>query len=277
MRRNLSRPHDFVLSLAILLALLLPTSTVGEMVPVRHTEGVAFGFLVLRDLNGQIIASGELKQVVKDRDAGLLMTDLLFHFKDGSFYEEITKFTQNATFRLVSDQVVQKGPSFKQDSESWIDAATGKITVRTIDKGREKVTTKQLDLPLDICNGLLNTLLKNVDPTRETTLSMVALSTSPRVVKLNIFPEHESTFKVGLITHEAQHYRVHVKIEGVAGVVAPLVGKQPPDIHVWIVKSEAPTFLAFEGPLSQDGSVWRMELAAPAPNAVATNTQSPKR
>ncbi len=243
------------------------------MVAVRHTEGVTFGFLVLRDLNGQIIASGELKQVVKDRDAGLLMTDLLFHFKDGSFFEEITKFTQNGTFRLVSDQVVQKGPSFKQDSEGWIDAATGRITVRTIDKGREKVTTKQLDLPPDICNGLLNTLLKNVDPTRETTLSMIALSTSPRVVKLNIFPEHESIFKVGLITHEAQHYRVHVKIEGIAGVVAPLVGKQPPDIQVWIAKSEAPTFLEFQGPLVQDGPIWRMELAAPEPDKTNLTTE----
>jgi hypothetical protein len=50
------------------------------MVPVHHTEGVTFGFLVLSNLNGQVIANGELKQVVKDRDAGLLITDLLFHF-----------------------------------------------------------------------------------------------------------------------------------------------------------------------------------------------------
>jgi hypothetical protein len=56
---------------------------------------------------------------------------------------------------------------------------------------------------------------------------------------------------------------VKTKIEGVAGKVAPLVGKQPPDIHVWLVKSEAPTFLEFEGPLSEDGPVWRIELAAP--------------
>ena len=49
--------------------------------------------------------------------------------------------------------------------------------------------------------------------------------------------------------------------------MAPLVGKQPPDIHIWIVKSEAPTFLEFEGPLSQDSPVWRIELTAPEPDA----------
>jgi hypothetical protein len=247
------------------------------MVPVRHTEGVTLGFLQLRNLDGQTIAYGELKQVVKDAETGLVMVDLQFHFKDGSVYKEITKFTQKNTFRLISDQVVQKGPSFKQDSESWIDAATGKVRVRTIEKGKEKVTNKQLALPPDICNGLLNTLLKNVDPTRETTLSMVALSTSPRVVKLNIFPEQGKSFEVGLLKQEAQHYRVHVKIEGVAGVVAPLVGKQPPDIQVWIVKSEAPTFLEFEGQLSQDAPVWRMQLTAPQVDLTASDTELGKR
>ena len=32
------------------------------------------------------------------------------------------------------------------------------------------------------------------------------------------------------------------------GKVAPLVGKQPPDTHVWFVKSEAPAFIESEGP-----------------------------
>ena len=54
---------------------------------------------------------------------------------------------------------------------------------------------------------------------------------------------------------------------GIAGVVAPLVGKQSPDIHVWLIKSEAPTFIEFEGPLSQDNPVWRIELTAPEPDS----------
>jgi hypothetical protein len=230
-------------------------------------EGVMLGFLVLRGLDGQPLAYGEMKQVVRG-DGKQVMDDLHFRFKDGSFYQEITRFTQNGEFRLVSDQVIQKGPSFKQESESWIDAAAGKITVRTFEKGKEKLTTKHLDLPPDVSNGLLFTLVKNVDPSApETTVSMVAASTRPRIVKLHIVPAEEKTLKVGLITQKAQQYVVKVEIEGIAGLIAPVIGKQPPDTHVWIVKSEAPTFIESEGPLSQDSPVWRIEVTAPDPDS----------
>jgi hypothetical protein len=263
---NTLRPKLFPI-LAICIVLFQPYRSPADPVPVRHVEGVTLGFLVLRNLDGTAIAYGEMKQVVK-AGTGLVMDDLQFRFKDGSFYQEITKFTQRGKFRLVSDQVVQKGPSFKQESETWIDAKTGKITVRTVEEGKEKLTTKHLDLPPDVSNGLLFTLLKNVDPSApETTVSMVAASSSPRLVKLNILPAQEKTIKVGLITKKAQHYVVKIKIEGVAGKIAPLVGKQPPDIHVWIVKSEAPGFIEMEGPLSQDSPVWRIEMTAPEPDS----------
>ena len=256
-----------LLAVAIWGALVEASRLSAEQVPVRHLEGVTLGFLVLRSLNGEVLAYGDLKQVANGDD-GLLVDDLQFRFKDGSFYEEITKFTQRGKFRLVSDQVVQKGPSFKQESESWIDAGTGKITVRIRDKGKEKMTSKHIDVPEDASNGLLFVLLKNVDPSApQTTVSFVAASTTPRVVKWNILPGPEKTIKVGLITHKTQQYIVKTKIEGVAGAVAPLIGKQAPDIHVWLVKSEAPTFVEFEGPLSQDSPVWRIEVTAPEPDS----------
>jgi hypothetical protein len=82
-------------------------------------------------------------------------------------------------------------------------------------------------------------------------------------VKLNIFPQGEDTFSVDALKYKAQHFVVKVEIPGVAGVVAPVIGKQPPDIHVWVVKSEAPVFVQFEGPLYQDGPVWKLELTKP--------------
>jgi hypothetical protein len=42
-------------------------------------------------------------------------------------------------------------------------------------------------------------LLKNVDPSAETTVSFVAASTKPRVEKWNIVPGPEKTIKVGLM------------------------------------------------------------------------------
>ena len=250
---------------AVWIVIIQASGLTAEQIPVRHIEGVTLGFLVLRNPDGEALAYGDWKQVVKPD--GLVVDDLRFQFKDGSYYEEITKFTQRGKFRLVSDQVNQKGPSFKQQSESWIDVETGKVTVRTNEKGNEKTTTNRLDLPDDVSNGLLFVLLKNVDPSAETTVSFVAASTKPRVVKWNISPGPEKNIKVGSMTQKAQHYIVKTKIEGPAGAIAPLVGKQPPDIHVWLVKSEAPTFVEFEGPLSQDNPVWRIELTAPEPDS----------
>ena len=161
----------------------------------------------------------------------------------------------------------QKGPSFKQQSESWIDVDTGNVTVRTNEKGKEKTTTKHLDLPEDVSNGLLFVLLKNVDPSAETNISFVAASSTSRVVKWNISPGPEKTIKIGWMTQKAQHYVVKTKIQGPEGAIAPLVGKQPRGIHVWLGKSEATTFVEFEGPLSQDNPVWRIELASPEPDS----------
>jgi len=250
-------------SYLLVAALSRPVTSVAAPIPVRHLEGVTFGFLTLRNTEGQGIADGYLQQTAKPGSA-IITDDLQFHFKDGSLYREITKFTQRGTFRLVSDQITQKGPSFKQESESWIDAVSGKVTVRTFEKRKKKQTTKQMNLPPDVSNGLLFTLIKNMDPSAsETTVSMVAPSDKPRIVKLKFTPAAEKEVKFGLLTFKAQHYVMHVKIEGVAGKVAPLVGKQPRDSHFWAIKSESPTFVEFEGPLTEDSPVWRIEFAAP--------------
>jgi hypothetical protein len=240
--------------------LIHPKVALAEQTPVRHVEGVTHGFLVLRTLDGSAIADGDLKQVVK---GGRVTDNLIFRFKDGSFYEETTIFSQRGRFRLLSDRVVQRGPSFKQQTDTSINAVTGQITVRTSDNGKEKVTTQHLDLPPDVANGLIFTLVKNIEPSVPHTVSMVAASSKARLVKLNISPQGEETFSVGLISYTAQHFVVTVDIPGVAGVVAPVLGKQPPDIHLWVIKSEAPVFVQFEGPLYQDGPVWRLQLTKP--------------
>ena len=59
------------------------------------------------------------------------------------------------------------------------------------------------------------------------------------------------------------HYVLKVEIGGVAGVLAPIVGKQPPDSHVWIATGEVPVFVRAEQPLYAGGPVWRIELAGP--------------
>jgi hypothetical protein len=64
-------------------------------------------------------------------------------------------------------------------------------------------------------------------------------------------------------TRKATHYVVHVDIKGLAGLMAELVGKQPPDSHVWIMQDEAPAFVKSESPLYPGGPLWRIELTGP--------------
>jgi|SRR5215831_4881156 len=257
-----SRPT--LVSLLLGCLVLIPaTKASAQPVRVRHLEGLTHGFLLLRDLDGNILAHGELDQVVNGKN-GLVTTDMRFRFKDGSFYEEVTKFTQRRQFRLLTDKVVQKGPAFKQQSETEIDATTGTVTVRMND-GDKKVTTKHLNIPPDVSNGMLIVLLKNLtETTTQSMVSMVAASSKPRVVQLQISPQEEKTVRFGSISSPTQHFLIKVKIGGIAGAVAPLVGKQPPDINMWIAKTTAPTFLQSEAPLSEGNPVWRIEISAPS-------------
>jgi hypothetical protein len=249
--------------LAVLLiceAILKPNLSTAEQLPVRYREGVLHGFLVLRTLQGERIANGDVQQVVQgDR----VSSHLIFRFKDSSLYEETTVFSQRHDFRLLTDRVVRRGPSFKDPSDTSIDASTGEVTVRSMEDGKEKVVRSRLNLPRDLANGLVFTLLKNIQPnSSSTTVSMVAGS-KPRLVKLNIVPEGEETLLVGVLHYEVLRYVVNVDLGGVAGVVAPLVGKKPPDIHVWVLKDPAPVVIKSEGPLYEEGPIWRIELGAP--------------
>ena len=252
-------------SLAILVAcvaLLQPGTIAAAPVAVRHTEGLVHGFLVLRTLSGDTLADGDLIQIAR----GYRVTSrLVFRFKDGSVHDETAVFSQRGNFRLLSDHLVQKGPAFQHTMEVSIDGPTGQVTVRTTDDdGKEKVVTNRLDLPPDVANGMVLTLLKNIpSDASQMTVSMVAATPKPRLVKLAITSQGEEPFLIGGSSRKATHYVVKVEIGGAAGLVAPLLRKQPPDTHVWILGGEAPAFVKSEGPLFFGGPVWRIELTSP--------------
>lgn len=246
---------------ALLAALLtLPAGLRAEVVGVRHAEGLAHGFLALRTLEGETIAYGDLIQTTK---GNRVTTRLVFHFEDGSLHDETVVFSQRGTFRLVSDHLVQKGPSFPKPMDVLVDGRTGQVTVRYKDDDQDKVISERLDLPSDTSNGMLLALLKNIRPeTARTTLSMVAAAPKPRLVKLLITPAGEDPLSIGS-PRKATHYVLKIEIGGLAGVVAPLVGKQPEDTHVWILGGEAPAFVRMEGQLYQGGPLWRIDLLCP--------------
>jgi hypothetical protein len=241
--------------------LLHPAAVAAEAVVVRYPEGVAHGFLVLRTLDGKPIADGESTQVAQgDR----VTNRMSFKFADGSIYDQTTVFSQNRTFHLVSDHVLQKGPSFERSMETAIDTASGQVTVRYNEHGEEKVLIKRLQLPPDVSNGMLFAVLKNARRNVPTTVSYVAATPKPRIVNLEFIPQGQEPFSIGRYAHKAIRYAVKIKISGLAGAVAVLLGKKPPNIQAWVLAKDAPALLRWDGPLNTDGPVWRMELATPA-------------
>jgi hypothetical protein len=251
----------FLASLPLGAALLQPRELPAAPLPVRHSEGTLHGFVLLSSLDGKSLAPGELIQIAH---GNRVMSRLTFHFKDGSLDEETAVFSQDASFRLISDHHVQKGPVFPHPMDVSIDVARGQVTTRYIDGGKEKVETDHLDLPPDLSNGIISILMQNIPlGTSGTRLSFVASTPKPRLVKLAVQSQGEDAFSIGDAPRRATHYIVKVELGGVAGVISPLVGKQPPDTHVWILGGLVPTFLKSEGPFYEGGPVWRVELASP--------------
>ena len=242
-------------------AMLQPNALFADMIPVRHTEGLIHGFLVVRTLEGKAVADGQMTQ---DALGDRVTTHLIFRFKDGSVYEDTTIFSQRGRFRLLSDHLILRGPSFKQPVDTSIDASTGQVKVRyTEAKGKEKVIAQRMELPPDVANGLLLTLMKDIKPgVPRTTVSMVATTPKPRLVKLAILPQGEEPFTIGRFHHKAMHFVVKVEIGGLTGFLARLIGKQPADTHVWVLGGEAPAFVKAEGPLYVGGPIWRIQLAS---------------
>ncbi len=254
---GLSPRHSSTFCLVV--ALLLGANLRAELVPVRHPQGSAHGFVVLKDLEGKRLATGDMTQVVHgDR----VTSRLFFRFRDGSIDDDTTIFSQKGVFRLISDHHIQRGPSFPKPADVLLNALTGQITLR--DKNGQ-VKEEHMDLPPDISNGLPPNLLMNILPsTPETKLAFLVPSTKPRLIHISIKPGGKVPFLVGGTRREAIDFILHVELGGITGVVAPLVGKQPPDFHIWIFGGTSPAFIREEGPLYEGGPIWRVEQVSPS-------------
>lgn len=268
-----SPTHDCAKEFAILTAFrirlllsalccLLPAVAPAEQVRVRHIEGTVHGFIAVHDPDGHLIASGDMSQTVHgDR----IVLHLVFEFKDGSLDDETTVFTQHRVFQLISDHHIQRGPFFPHTMDVAIDARSGQVTIRTTGKdGKEQVDQQHMQLPPDLANGLTGIITKNrlpADP--PTTVSMLATTPKPRLVKLVFTSRGEDPMTIAGMPRKAMRTDMKIDLGGVAGVVAPLIGKQPPDFTLWTYSLDAPVAVKETGFLYQDGPVLSFDFAAP--------------
>lgn len=262
-------------ALAAVVAGALPWNAQAAQIAVHHPEGTLHGYLALRSESGQVLGEGDLIQVVRgDR----VTSHLVFHFKDGSLDDETTVFTQRHNFRLISDHHIQKGPFFAHSTDMWVDVPKGEVTVQIPEKdSKGKAHAQKMKLPTDLCSpSMIITIAKNLTSAAAgTQVSMVVATPKPRLVKLAFSALGDDTFSVAGFERRALHYQIKFDLGGLAGLVAPLVGKQPPDIEIWIEPGEVPAFVKEEGPLSEGGPVVSIQETGPQ-GPKTTDNQSGK-
>lgn len=253
-----------LLGLLVLVAALLlwPRPLAADTIPVRFSEGLTHGFLVLRTSDGIFIASGDLLQVGRD---GQVESRMVFRFKDGSVFDETVVFTQQGVFTMQSYHLVQRGPAFPEDTEVSLQRDSGnyRVTTKARKDGREEILEGKLDLPADVYNGMVLTVAKNLGKGVSETVHIVAFTPKPLLIKLKIAPAGEHKILVGELAKTATHYVFEPKPGMWLSLFATLLGRMPPNYHVWILTDELPAFVRFEGPLYTKGPIWRIELTSP--------------
>jgi hypothetical protein len=235
---------------------------VAAAVPVRFSEGATHGFLVLRGVDGAALAHGELLQVGRD---GTVDKRMVFRFKDGSVFDEKVTFTERGVYALKSYSLTETGPAFETDTEISLTPETGAYRVKTKDRkgGEEKVLEGRIDLPPDVYNGMILTVVKDLPKGAGEIIHFVAFTPQPRLIELELTPAGEQKIAVGELTKTAVHYVMKPRLGMWLKLFATILRRVPEDLHAWILPDDVPAFVAFEGALTTPGPVWRIELVSP--------------
>jgi hypothetical protein len=240
-------------------AMTLGTAAAAEPISVRHIQLPRHEFMVARSETGKIIARVEFTEDVQGDEVTMRLT---YRFVDGSIDDETTTYSQQGTFRLVRYHHIEQGPFFAKPVDFAVEAATGIATSRTTDKnGRIHVESEHIDLPDDLANGFVGTLLLNVPPnTAPFRVGILAPVFGGRLIRILISPEGEQPFQKSGQPFKATVFRIHPELGGILGVLAKLLDLQPKDVMVWVLEGEKPAVMRIVGQLGGSGPVLSSEL-----------------
>ncbi len=233
----------------------------AQSIPATLRQGSLHGFLLLKSQDGKVIAAGDQIDIVR---GNTIRSELAFHFGDGSVDDEVTDYRQGKTFELLRDHHIQKGPSFPQPLDLTIDKTKGEVTWQETKDGKSDVQSKHMDLPADLANGMVPLAIESFPAnTAEWKVSYLAADPNPRIIQLSIKREGEDRVEVGGAGRRAARFDLHIEIGGVAGAVAPMLGKQPADITMWATVDAVPVVIRTEGALYPKGPIWNAEFTSP--------------
>ena len=241
------------------MTVLLGRAALAEQIPVKYIQRPMHRFMVTRAQDGTNLATGEFSQVVQGNEVTMRM---IYRFVDGSIDDETTTYVQQGTFRLIQAHHIEKGPFFSRPIDFTVDATKGLATSRTTDSnGRIRVETKRINIPKDLSNGMVGTLLLNVPSnTAPFRVGMLAPVGGGRLIQLLISSEGEQTVHLSGLTLPATVFRIHPELGGFVGFIARLLGLQPKDVTVWILKGDEPAVAVIVGQLGGNGPVVSSDL-----------------
>jgi hypothetical protein len=244
---------------AAVLTITFGVAAQSEQISARHIELPMHAFMVTRSETGKVIAQVEFTQVVEGNEVTMRLTS---HFVDGSIDDETTTYRDQGTLRLVRDHHIQKGPFFAKPIDFAVDAATGIATSRTADKnGKVHVESEHIDLPDDLANGFVGTLLLNVPPsTTPFRVGLLVPVGGGRLIRILISPEGEQSYRMAGQDLKAAVFRIHPELGGIVGLIAELIGVQPKDVLVWVREGDDPAVVRIVGQLGGYGPVVSSEL-----------------
>lgn len=241
---------------------MIARSLAADQVRVTQRQGDIHAFLLVKDENGKEIAVGDETNRVR---GNIVDSRTVFKFLDGSVDDEETVYRQGSTFELIRDHHIQKGPSFPKPSDVTIDVKKGEVSWVETTGAERDLKSQHMDLRPDLANGMVPLLIENLPHSAtELKVSYLAVASKPRIVTLDIKADGNDKVDIGPDAREADRFNIHTDIGGIAGVVAPIVGKQPPDIKLWVAGKDLPVFVRMDAPLYEEGPIWTVLLSAPS-------------
>jgi hypothetical protein len=147
-----------------------------------------------------------------------------------------------------------------------MERATGKYSVKTKAHKDEKETVLQgtLELPPDVYNGLILSVVKDLPKEATETVHFMAFTPEPRLIQLLVAPAGEQKILVGDLAKTAVHYKLKPQLGIWLKLFATVLGRVPPDEHVWILMDDVPAFVRFEGLSTRRGPSGESNCRVPA-------------
>ena len=242
--------------LAALMVLAPWASVEAAPIEVRFAEGAAHGLLLVGLVSGETVGHGDLLQTAHgDR----VESRLILRFKDGSVHDEHVVFSQQRVFTLLSYRLMQRGPSFPETVAVSLDRKTGSYNARSARDGKEQESSGSIELPADVYNGMVVTLVKNLAPGASETVQVVAFTPKPRLIRLEVTPAGAQRVVAADLARQATRYALKPRLGAALRLFATVMGMAPADQECVILTEDVPAFVRCDGPLYVKGPVWRIE------------------